>query len=273
MRNKKLLQGLHNLLANAELIFPRFLRDRMDSEQYSIERFVAVAASKVAAKSRVLDAGAGPCQYRAYFQHTIYQSTDIGGYLSNNRTRAVYSYISDLQHIPCCDSIYDAIVNIQVLEHVRDPLHVLEEFYRILRPGGCLFLTAPQGWGLHGEPYHFFGFTKYGLELLFKQSGFEIISIQPRGGIFWYLSNRLRELPTYLYQQYAVRNLDGRIVFAPNYTMLAVLFPVFVFSHIVLGWLLPLLLFYMDRLDKYQGYTLGYACHCQKSDDNRSIRS
>jgi len=39
----------------------------------------------------------------------------------------------------------NAIINTQVLEHVEYPQKVLDEFYRILAPGGKLFLTAPQG--------------------------------------------------------------------------------------------------------------------------------
>ncbi|MCE1246083.1 MAG: class I SAM-dependent methyltransferase [Firmicutes bacterium] len=45
--------------------------------------------------------------------------------------------------IPLEDETADAAVSLAVLEHLDNPLHVLKEIYRILKPGGILLLTTP----------------------------------------------------------------------------------------------------------------------------------
>ncbi len=46
-------------------------------------------------------------------------------------------------HIPLPDEDTDAVVSLAVLEHLTAPDTYLAEAYRILRPGGTLFLTTP----------------------------------------------------------------------------------------------------------------------------------
>jgi len=60
---------------------------------------------------------------------------------------------------------------------------VLGEIRRVLKPGGILFLTAPQMARLHGEPHDFFRFTRWGLQYLLEHNGFEIVHLEPHGGI------------------------------------------------------------------------------------------
>ena len=217
---------------------------RIDPQNWSISRFLRTAAEEIPAGALVLDAGAGTSPYLPYFRQHRYQSCDT--YAKNGA-----SFIADLHHIPVADCSYDAIICTQVLEHVQYPQKVLQELFRVLQPSGRLYLTAPQGWGLHQEPHHYFNFTRYGLELLFRDAGFQDISIQERGGILWYLSKRIRGLMPYLYAQHK----------GPAKLMLVLL-------HLVtvpfLQYALPMMLFYLDPIDKRKAFTLGYACTCRK---------
>ncbi len=233
-------------------LIPEFIRMKADAESFGIIKFMEFATKKVKPTDKVLDAGAGSCPYRTYFTHAKYESTDV----FDSSSKAKHNFFCSLDKIPKPDNFYDVIVNTQVLEHVEYPQKVINEFYRILKSGGQLFLTAPQGWGLHEEPRHFFNFTKYGLESLFKNAGFKIVFIEPRGGIFWYLGNRIKTTPYYIFSQYKGST-------EPKSRFLAyILFPFYLLAKPICEYLIPLLFFYLDRLDRKQEYTLGYACYC-----------
>jgi ubiquinone/menaquinone biosynthesis C-methylase UbiE len=45
--------------------------------------------------------------------------------------------------LPLADSIFDAALMIEVIEHVEDKRSALAEVYRVLKPGGQLILTTP----------------------------------------------------------------------------------------------------------------------------------
>jgi SAM-dependent methyltransferase len=216
------------------------------------------ASKETAETDKVLDAGAGSAPYKKYFAHAKYESTDFED-IFDKSSKNLHDFTCSLDNIPKPSGSYDVIINTQVLEHVPEPQKVITEFYRILKPNGKLFLTAPQGWGIHDEPYHFFNFTRFGLELLFTKAGFTVVFIKPRGGIFWYLAHRISILPSYLSAQYATQKQRHR-----HNIGVFLLRLVFLLSIPFCRFLAPLTLFYMDKLDKKQDYTLGYACYCTK---------
>lgn len=238
------------------------IRKRIDGEVYSIDRFMRFASALIKPSDRLLDAGAGTRPYRKYFCHSNYESTDIteptGAGLGKKHT-----FICNLEKIPAPKEHYDAVINTQVLEHVKNPQKAINEFYRILKYGGKLFLTAPQGLNLHGAPHHYFNFTKYGLEQLFKNAGFNIEFIKPRGGAFWLLGKIIKDFPITLLIPHFVQKSDSgsKIQVKPHFFILLpiclVLFPIY-------GLVIPMLLFYLDWLDLRKEYTLGYACYCTK---------
>ncbi len=49
----------------------------------------------------------------------------------------------DITNLAIKDSTFDAIVSIEVIEHITDVKRYLGEAYRVLKPGGLLFLTTP----------------------------------------------------------------------------------------------------------------------------------
>jgi len=249
----------------ARIFIPKYIRKRLDAEEFGIGKFMEFASKEIKKSARVLDAGAGSLPYKDYFSHTVYESTDFEN-MFDSSYKDTHNFICSLDSIPRQEGEYDAIINTQVLEHVEFPQKVINEFYRVLKPGGKLFLTAPQGWGVHGAPYHFFNFTNYGLESLFKKAGFRIKFIRPRGGIFWYLGKRMSTLPGYIFSQYVLikgTRQNNNTWFASK-GMATLLFPLYLLALPVCKFLIPLSFFYLDRLDKIRNYTLGYSCYCIK---------
>jgi SAM-dependent methyltransferase len=51
--------------------------------------------------------------------------------------------VADGQHLPFADASFDRIICTETLEHVLDPRLILEEFARVLKPGGRLAVSVP----------------------------------------------------------------------------------------------------------------------------------
>ncbi len=147
--------------------------------------------------SRLLDAGAGELQNRKHCDHLDYVSQDfcqyegqLGGAPSEGLQTKYWDtscidLVSDINAIPAPDASFDAILCSEVLEHLPEPTHALDEFARLLKPGGRLILTAPFSSNVHMAPYHFCsGFSRYWFEYHLPLRGFEILELIPNGD--WY---------------------------------------------------------------------------------------
>ena len=135
---------------------------------------------------RILDVGCGSQPYRVLFPNSIYIGMDI---VSESRPMV----IGDARYIPIKNSTVDCVLCTEVIEHVFDYASVIDEIFRILRPGGWLILTAPMSWGLHYEPHDYWRFTPYSLRLILERAGFHILRMEKVGGLFSLIGSRLVE--------------------------------------------------------------------------------
>ncbi len=227
----------------------KFIYDRIDVENSSVERFVTAASRATPAGARVLDTGAGWGRFRPLFRHCRYIAQDLCTVGEWNYSHI--SVLSDLHQLPFLDNTFDLLISTQVLEHVSDPAQAIAEMYRVLKPHGRLCLTLPQGWKEHQAPHDFFRFTRYGLIHLLQQAKFRSYTVQARGGYFWYAGHVLREL---LF-------LD---LFAPRHPLArGLIFPIKWGLYLVISGI-RVLCYYLDRLDTQQLLTLGYQCTAEK---------
>lgn len=147
--------------------------------------------------ARLLDAGAGELKNRQHCRHLDYVSQDFcqyqgerggapeEGLQSKSWNTSRIDLVSDITSIPASDASFDAILCSEVLEHVPEPTHALDEFARLLKPGGILILTAPFASNVHMAPYHYCsGFSKYWYEYHLPLRGFRIQALVPNGD--WY---------------------------------------------------------------------------------------
>ncbi len=85
-------------------------------------------------------------------------------------------------HLPLADSSFDTALNIQVLEHVLEPLQMMKEMARVLKPGGHAVVMVPQTGALHFVPDHYQNVTRYWLLAACKREGLDVVRLLPLGG-------------------------------------------------------------------------------------------
>lgn len=69
-------------------------------------------------------------------------------------TRAMVHLIrGDAMHLPFRDNTMNVIICAQVYEHVPDDVLLVEEIYRVLKPGGVVFFSGPN-WLFPVEPHY-----------------------------------------------------------------------------------------------------------------------
>lgn len=82
------------------------------------------------------------------------------------------------------DDKFDTILNIQVLEHVMEPNMMIMESHRVLKTNGIGVFLIPQTSTVHLVPHHYYNFTRFWIKEIMEKAGFEILSLNPLGGIW-----------------------------------------------------------------------------------------
>jgi len=140
-------------------------------------------------KGKLLDIGCGKMPYKEFIvaNSTIekYVGLDIEGAL-NYDADIKPDYLWDGITMPFADNSFDSAFGTEVLEHCARPEIILNEVYRVLKPGGVLFFTVPFLWPLHEVPNDAFRYTPFILQSLLKDAGFVKIQLEAIGG--WHAS-------------------------------------------------------------------------------------
>ena len=138
-----------------------------------------LAAIKNYARGKVLDIGCGNKPYEKNF------AEQITGYVGCDIIQSDLNKVDVLcaaNNIPLENSSFDTVFSTQTIEHVEDHQGLINEAYRLVKPGGYFIVSGPLYWYLHEEPYDFFRFTKYGFTYIFEKAGFEVVQINSNGG-------------------------------------------------------------------------------------------
>lgn len=142
-------------------------------------------------KGKVLDIGCGTGEYLKLLKE---HGWDICGIdvnpdaITQAKKRRVKAFCGELHEAEFPSGFFDLIVMKHSLEHLYDPVRVLEEVYRILKKSGRIMIEVPNFASVESElfrtywsgldvPRHLLQFSPNTLKILLEKTGFNNIKI------------------------------------------------------------------------------------------------
>lgn len=198
---------------------------------------------------KILDIGCGHQQIKNYLAANTeyigldYYQTATEWYHSRP---AIYG---NAEQLPIISNSMDAVLLLDVLEHLPDPHACLCEAHRVLKTGGTLIIQTPFMYPVHDAPLDFQRWTTYGLRTLAQSCGFEIDQIRP-------LCSTPESIALIINIGVSRMVIDWGQRHHPL-TLLSLLLPVIITSSNLLAWLLS----FTCRPIEFMAHGLQMFCH------------
>lgn len=149
-------------------------------------------------RGKLLDFG---CGNGAFMQHSARLGWQVIGVdvdpqvVAAGRKRGLDIRPGGLDALDGVADSFDAVTASHVIEHVADPKRMLASFFRVLRPGGFIYIDTPnidslghrvfgRNWRDLDAPRHFFVMSWQSAEALLSETGFERIRRHPAFDVF-----------------------------------------------------------------------------------------
>jgi len=149
-----------------------------------------------ARRGRLLDVGCGNGQYLANMRDMGWEVFGVEPDPEAARVAKQHFGVSvavgNLENANLLDNFFHAVTINHVIEHVRDPIGLLRECYRVLRPGGSLVVVTPNiksmghrifggAWRGFDTPRHFYLFNTKTLSTCTEHAGFQVGLLRTSG--------------------------------------------------------------------------------------------
>ena len=83
------------------------------------------------------------------------------------------------QPLPFAEASFDDAICLNTLEHIYDATAVLNDLYRVVRPGGTVLVMVPFMFRIHGHPDDYFRATPSWWRETFARAGFRALHLHP----------------------------------------------------------------------------------------------
>ena len=155
-------------LSQADGIKEKYLKDQSRRLDY--------LTSHIKMKGEWYDVGKNSGHVRRYLATYYDKAPDV---YSLDLNYSLSKYIED--------NVYGTITHLEVIEHLLNPLLNMQECYRMLKPGGVMYLTTPNDYSFIFKLEHllerkfvdhFHQFNEWELRWLLQEAGFKKITIK-----------------------------------------------------------------------------------------------
>lgn len=138
-------------------------------------------------KGFVLDIGAGDCPHRNSFKSWTYRAVDV---IQNAKGTIDEIINRENPRINLADSSVDMILCTHVLEHAIFEKPLLDEIFRVLKPGGNLIVVVPFMYREHMMPFDYRRYSVVGICTLLQTFEYTVRECYTLGNA-WFTAYRL----------------------------------------------------------------------------------
>ena len=162
-------------LRGTDLVRPS-LRDFAYLDNRRRVQLIAEEAAKLHPQLRnLLDVGGRGKPYACFFAGRV-----ANHYVLDVEAARSVDVVGDARVMPFSDASIDVVLITQVLEHIPDPIAVIGEIRRVLKPAGTLLLSVPSIFPQHGSPGDYWRYMPQGLQWILRD--FQSVTVRGEAG-------------------------------------------------------------------------------------------
>ncbi|MGA9790078.1 MAG: class I SAM-dependent methyltransferase [Terriglobales bacterium] len=161
-------------LRGMDLVRPS-LRDATYLDCRRRAELIAEQATKLPQVKNLLDVGGRGKPYACFFSGRV-----ANHYVLDVEPAYSVDVVGDARKMPFCNASMDVVLITQVLEHIPDPIAVIGEIRRVLKPGGTLLLSVPSIFPQHGSPGDYWRYMPQGLQWILRD--FHNVTVKGEAG-------------------------------------------------------------------------------------------
>jgi len=228
-------------IRSQQQILNKFVARKFSLPKYQLRKDLTVFSKLIGLQRLVLDIGSGTEKpYRELFRADVHFCIDLF---------ETSDVIGDIKALPFTNNSADLILCTEVLEHVPDPSSALCETRRVLKDAQHLILTIPFLWGDH-DYVDYQRWTEKGIRKLLDETGYDILALRKRGGIFSSIGCLLANIPQEIFGTFAnQKNWVTKIAYL-----------IFIIIILPLPWFFSI----FDFLDREGKWVVGFSILCKK---------
>ena len=158
--------------------------------RFYVDQFFHQIISQTEKTHSVLDLGGHKIGKRGHFDISAYGLQPVYINLTPQKQPDI---LAAAEFIPHPSNCFDIVICAELFEHVRNPVTILEEVFRVLRPNGQILITTPFLFHIHGDPYDYGRYTDHYWESVLAEVGFAVERIERQGFFYAVLLDFIKQ--------------------------------------------------------------------------------